>query len=156
MAIRSGIPIRLALAGLAAALAAAAQEPTPAQRAEVERAVLAVDAQVTRAGEARDAERLFAFMVDPEKTPIFQNGALVTREQVGRGLQAVTKVEYRWKERRVTVLSPSAAVLMSQGESLATLRDGTGIATPMAMTSVYVLTGGSWKILHAHQSSPSR
>jgi len=40
----------------------------------VEDAVLAVNAEMTRAGEAMDADRLFSYMLDTDKGSVIQNG----------------------------------------------------------------------------------
>ncbi|HTS62800.1 MAG TPA: nuclear transport factor 2 family protein [Candidatus Acidoferrales bacterium] len=126
----------------------------------IEKAVLAANDQVTRAAEARDLDRFFSFLIDTDKGSIIQNGVLsVTtgdaRARVEPGFRQPLKVAYRWKRQYVTVLSPAAAVLVSEGESEVTSANGT-FKAPFAQTAVWVLRDGSWKILHAHQSSPPR
>ena len=128
--------------------------------AAIEKAVLAANDQVTRAGEARDLDRLFSFIVDSDKGPIIQNGALSAttrdaRARVEPSFRQPIKVAYRWKQQYVTVLSPAAALLVSEGETEVTSANGT-FTVPFVQTAVWVLRDGSWKILHAHQSSPPR
>jgi uncharacterized protein (TIGR02246 family) len=125
----------------------------------VEEAVLAASAEMERAAEAVDAERLFTFMLDTDKGLVIQNGVfLATREealhQVKSNLRGISKIEYRWKRQHVTVLSTDVALLTAVGESIATTTEGRVFATPFAQTVVFVMREGHWKALHAHQSSP--
>jgi hypothetical protein len=124
----------------------------------IEKAVLAANDQVTRAAEARDLDGLFRFMVDTAKGSVVQNGILSlttqdARARVEPGFRQPVKVVYRWKQQHVTVLSPSIALLVSEGET-AILSANANYSAPFVQTTVWVLRDGEWKILHAHQSSP--
>ena len=137
------------------------RELSGAARAAIERAVLEANAGATRAGESRDVDALFGYMLDTDKGSVAQNGVILrTREearaQVRRGMQGIRSIEYRWRNQYVTVLSPSIALLVAEGETTATTDDGSTFTTPFAQTDVFVLTEGQWKILHAHRSSPPR
>lgn len=141
-----------------AGLVSARSRQAPGAR-EVEQTVLAASAEMTRAGEALDADALFALMLDTDKGSVIQNGVfMATREealrQVKSGFERVGKVQYRWRRQHVTVLSPQAALLTAEGESNVTIADGRVITTPFAQSVVFVLRDGEWKALHAHQSSP--
>jgi ketosteroid isomerase-like protein len=127
----------------------------------VEDAVLAVSAEMTKAGEAVDADRLFSYMLDTDKGSVVQNGiVMATRqealERVRSNLRGINRIEYRWKRQYVSVLSPEVAVLTSDGESTATTAAGDTFITPFAQTVVFVRRAGGWKAIHAHQSSPRR
>jgi uncharacterized protein (TIGR02246 family) len=134
------------------------------QRADtksVEDAILAVSAEMTKAGEALDADRLFSYMLETDKGSVIQNGVfLATRqealERVRNNLGGVSKIQYRWKRQYVTVLSPEVALLTAEGESTATTTAGDTFTAPFAQTVVFVLRAGTWKAIHAHQSSPRR
>jgi hypothetical protein len=121
--------------------------------------VLGVSDRMTEAGEAVDADRLFSFMLETDKGSVIQNGVvMVTRqealERVRSNLRGISRIQYRWKNRYVKVLSPEVAVLVAEGESTATTSAGDTFTTPFAQTVVFVLKAGSWKAIHAHQSSP--
>jgi uncharacterized protein (TIGR02246 family) len=125
----------------------------------VEDAVLAVSAEMTRAGEAMDADRLFSFMLDTDKGSIIQNGVvLLTRqealERVRGNLRGIRKIQYHWRRQYVTVLSPEVALLTSEGESVVNTTAGDTFTAPFAQTVVFVLRAGEWRAIHAHQSSP--
>jgi hypothetical protein len=77
-------------------------------------------------------------------------------ERVRRNLQNISRIQYRWRRQYVTVLSRDAAVLTSEGESTATTTTGDTFTTPFAQTVVFVRKAGTWKAIHAHQSSPQR
>ena len=126
----------------------------------VEKAVLAANAQATRAAEVRDLDRLFSFMLDTDKGSIVQNGALSLTPQEAKAklepvFRAPIQVAYRWKQQHVTVLSPSTVLLVSEGETVVTSASGS-TTVPFVQTTIWVLRDGQWKILHAHQSSPPR
>jgi uncharacterized protein (TIGR02246 family) len=128
-----------------------------------EDAILAVSAEMTKAGEAADADRLFSYMLDTDKGSVIQNGVFfATRqealEQVKNALSRASgsKIQYRWKRQFVTVLSPDAALLTAEGEAAVTTASGETFSRPLAQTIVFVLKDGKWKALHAHQSAPPR
>ena len=117
------------------------------------------NAEMERAAEAVDPERLFTFMLDTAKGSVIQNGMfLATREEalqrVKTNLRGISKMAYRWKRQHVTVLSADVALLTAEGESIATTTDSQVFTTPFAQTVVFVLREGHWKAIHAHQSSP--
>jgi uncharacterized protein (TIGR02246 family) len=148
-----GIP-GLVASGLAAAAGGADTK-------SIEEAVLAVSAEMTRAGEAVDADRLFGFMLDTDKVSVIQNGVVMTTrqealEQVRANLRGIAAVKYDWKRQYVTVLSPEVAVLAAEGQSTATTTAGQTFTTPFAQTVVFVLRDGAWRAIHAHQSAPRR
>ncbi len=127
----------------------------------IEEAVLAVSAEMTKAGEALDADRLFGYMLDTDKVSVIQNGVvMITRqealEQVRSNLRALAAVKYDWKRQYVTVLSPEVAVLAAEGQSTATTAAGQTFTAPFAQTVVFVLRDGAWRAIHAHQSAPRR
>jgi uncharacterized protein (TIGR02246 family) len=127
----------------------------------IEEAVLAVSAEMTKAGEAVDADRLFAYMLDTDKVSVIQNGVVMTTrqealEQVRSNLRGIAAVKYDWKRQYVTVLSPEVAVLAAEGQSTATTAAGQTFTTPFAQTVVFVLRDGAWRAIHAHQSAPRR
>jgi hypothetical protein len=87
-----GIP-GLVVGGFAASAAGADTK-------SIEEAVLAVSAEMTKAGEALDADRLFGYMLDTDKVSVIQNGvALTTRqktlEQIRSNLRKLAAIQYR-------------------------------------------------------------
>ncbi len=145
---------RMAVLTLAATALAQAQD-----RATIEKAVLEVSSQMTRAAENLDVDRLFSFMLPNDRGSIVQYGnVLQTREQAlertREGFRGLHSIEYRWKRRQVTVVSPTVALLVAEGEARATTEQGESFSRPFAQTLVFLLTDGQWKVLHAHQSAP--
>ncbi len=136
---------------------------TPAARSAIEKAVLEVNAQMTRAAESLDVERLFSFMLANDRGSIIQSGNLfLTREEalttVKRNFQGVAGIQYRWKSQLVTVISPTTALLVCNGESeVRTAQDPPAtFVRPFAQSVLFVLTDGKWKALHAHMSTVLR
>ena len=131
------------------------------ERAAIERSILEASAQMTQAGEARDIDKLFGFMLETDKGSVIQNGrVLLTREealeQTKKNMSGISRIEYRWKQQHVTVVSPTVALLVAEGESSVTTEQGQSFTAPFAQTVLFVLSDGRWKALHAHQSSPRR
>ena len=147
---------------LCAAACAAAFAQTR-DSAAIEKAVLEVNAQMTRAAEDLDIDRLFSFMLPNDRGSIIQSGnLLLTREEalatVKRSFQGVAAVKYHWKRQLVTVISPTTALLVGEGETeVRTAQDPQAAFTrPFAQTVVFVLTDGKWQALHAHMSTAPR
>jgi uncharacterized protein (TIGR02246 family) len=125
----------------------------------VEEAVLAVSAEMTRAGEAVDADRLFGHMLETDKGSVIQNGEiLATRqealERVRSNLRGIARIRYQWRRQYVTVLSPDVVLLAAEGDSVVDTAAGDTFTAPFAQTVVFVRRAGAWKAIHAHQSSP--
>ena len=134
---------------------------TAAERSDIEKSILALNAEMTRAAEARDIDRLFTFILPNDRGSIAQNGLLFAsrdeaRESVKRGFAAIQKVEYRWKRQMVTVLSPDTALLVADGETEAVFADGAAVVAPFAQTVLFIRRNNEWKVLHSHRSTPPR
>jgi hypothetical protein len=136
---------------------------TPSGRAAIEKAVLEVNAQMTSAAQDRDIDRLFSFMLANDRGSIVQSGRLLTTRgealaTVKRSFEGVAAIRYRWNRQLVTVISPTVALLVCDGESeIRTAQDPPAtIVTPFAQTVLFVLTDGKWKALHAHNSAIRR
>jgi uncharacterized protein (TIGR02246 family) len=128
----------------------------------IEKAVLEANARMIQAGNSLDADRFFAFILDSDKGPIIQDGQLFkTRaqalESVQVGFQQVAKIERTYDQIYVTVLSQDVALLSATGSYTATLSDGqTQMKGPFAVSLVWVLRDGQWKVLHGHYSTPNQ
>ncbi len=157
---RTAHVVVMMLAGvLLCAAPGVAGDQAPAARASVEAAVLAVNAEMERAAQAVDADRLFSFVLDTDKGSIIQNGALLATRELAldttrANLRGLVRIEYRWNRQFVTELAPGVALLTAEGTSTATTADGRTFAAPFAQTVVFVLKDGRWLVQHAHQSSP--
>ncbi len=150
----------LTIVGLLVSIPAAAGASTPqGDTKSVETAVLAVHDAMTRAGEAADADQLFSYMAETDRGSVVQNGVvLATRQEaldaVRSNLRGISKIQYTWGRRLVTVLSPEIAVLVAEGVATVTTAAGDGFSAPLAQSVVCVLKDGAWKAVHAHNSSP--
>jgi hypothetical protein len=132
-----------------------------AEQEAIEKSVLDTFARMTAAGESRDIDRLFSFMLETEKGSIVQNGAILRSRsealrQTKQNLSGIRSIAYRWKQQLVTVVAPTVALLIADGESSVTTEQGDSFTAPFVQSIVFVLADGHWKALHAHQSSPRR
>jgi len=159
---RTRIP-RIAIASALVIIAAVAFSQTQPGRsskpAEVEKAVLARQAEIQKAAESLDADKVFSFVLENDAGPLAQNGKLfLTRsealESTRRGFETLQKVSYEFDEQHVRLLTPTVALTTGQGSSSATLADGRTVTTHFAQSVIFVLTNGEWKVFHAHRSFP--
>jgi len=125
---------------------------------EVQKAVLARLAEIQSAAENLDPDKVFSFVMENDAGALAQNGRLfLTRqealESTKRGFQRLQKIEYRFDQQHVTLLSPTIALATGEGSSTATAEDGGTMSTRFAQSVVFVLTNGEWKVFHAHRSS---
>ena len=131
------------------------------QQKAIEKAVLQVHAQMMQADKDRDTDKFFAPILDSDKGPILQDGTLFkTRQEaldmVRAGYAQTVKMERTYDQTYVTVLSPQTAILAATGTSSATLTDGRVVGAPFAVSMVFVLRDGQWKVAQGHFSSPNQ
>jgi len=124
------------------------------------KAVLAANAQLTDAANRLDTDAFFTGIVDSDETRIIQDGKLFkTRAEamaaVRQGSQDVAKIERRFEDPHVAVLAPDAALLTATGVNAVTLNDGRTFGGPFAVSLVFVLRDGEWKLFHGHYSLPN-
>ena len=73
-------------------------------------------------------------------------------ESVKRGLQGIATIDRRMENPQVTVIAPDVALLVANGSVAATLADGRAMNSRFAVSLVFVLRDGRWKVLHGHYS----
>jgi hypothetical protein len=123
-------------------------------------AVLAANAALTDASNRLDTDAFFAGIVDSDETRIIQDGKLFkTRAEamavVRQGSQAIAKLERRLDDPHVTVLAPGVALLTAEGTTALTRQDGRSFTGPFAVSLIFVLRDGQWKLFHGHYSLPN-
>ncbi len=125
----------------------------------VVQAVLNANARLTKDANRLDTDAFFAGIVDSDETRIIQDGTLFkTRAEamaaVRSGSQGVAKLERSFNDPHVTVLAPGVALLTADGTTAATMQDGRTIDRRFAVSLVFVLRDGQWKLFHGHYSLP--
>lgn len=131
-------------------------KPVPS---DVEKAVLARLTEIQSAAQALEPYSVFSFVMENDKGALVQNGKLfLTRkealESTKQGFQGLRKVDYRFDQQHVALLSPTVALVTGEGSSSGTTEDGRTFTTRFAQSVVFVLTNGEWKVFHAHRSFP--
>jgi ketosteroid isomerase-like protein len=128
----------------------------------IRKAVLETNAKMTQAANDLDVDKFFSYILDTDKGLIIQNGTifksrLEAMEAVKRGFAGLSKIDRRFDNPQVTVVSPEAALLVADGTVSATLTDGRAIdAGRFAVSVVFVKKDGQWKVLHGHYSMPPK
>jgi ketosteroid isomerase-like protein len=149
-----------ALVVLAAVSVSRGQAGKTSTAPDVQKAVLARMAEIQQAAQALDADKVFSFVLENDAGALAQNGKLLlTRkealESTKQGLQRLQRVEYRFDQQHVTLLSPTIALAVGEGSSSATTDNGRAVDTRFVQSVVLVLTNGEWKVFHSHRSFPS-
>ena len=126
-------------------------------REAIERAVLEAHQRMNETG--TDVDKFFADILDFDNGMIIQNGQLFkTRQEayasVKEGFNGVAKVQREYDQTYVTVLSPQYALLTGTGVTKVELTDGRSFSNRFAVSIVYQLKDGQWKLLHGHHSTP--
>jgi ketosteroid isomerase-like protein len=149
------------LAAFTCAVPARAIEPAVAtDNIAVVQAVLAANDRLNAAASRLDTDAFFAGIVDSDETRIIQDGMLfATRAEamaaLRAGSQGVAKIDRRFENSHVAVLAPDAALLTAEGTTDVTLDDGGNFAVQFAVSLIFVLRDGEWKLLHGHYSLPN-
>jgi len=131
------------------------------QNTTIEKAILKVHSDMMKAGENQDANALFSHVLDQCKGVIVQNGRIMMTRQEAldatrQGLQGLKDISYKYKQKHITVISPTVALWVADGTTSATIiDDGREINVPFAETIIFVLRDGQWKVLHSHRSIPN-
>jgi ketosteroid isomerase-like protein len=158
------VPLCIVAAGLLATVRLPADSkpgaPDPAAAA-IEKAVLETNAKMTAAANSLNADAFFEYILDSAKGVIIQNGNLFKTRQdafeaVRRGFLSIAKLERQIDNPQVTVVSPELALLTGEGTTHVSFADGREITTHFAVSLIFQLKDGQWKVLHGHYSTPLR
>jgi uncharacterized protein (TIGR02246 family) len=155
--------VAIAAVSMATALVFAQLKPTATDTSEqaIRNAVLETNDRMAKAANSLDIEGFFSYILDTDKGSIVQNGTVFksrqeAKEAVKQGMMGVTKIDRRFLNPQVTVISPEVALLTSEGTVAATLTDGRTMDGRFAVSLVFVRKEGQWKLLHGHYSAPVR
>ena len=151
--------VAAALLIIAAATVSQGESGKNATSSDIQKAVLARLAEIQNAAQALDPDKVFSFVLENDAGALAQNGKLfLTRKEAldstKQGFQGLQKVDYRFAQQHVTLLSPTVALATGEGSTSATMDDGRTFTTRFAQSVVLVLTNGEWKVFHAHRSFP--
>lgn len=132
---------------------------TEEQIAAIKKAVLEKHAEIIKAAEKLDADKFYESILDAGKGTIIQNGRIMSRREsldiTKEGFEGLEKLKYEFNWQNINVLSPDIAILTAQGRTTATVDTGETFSVDFAVTSVFVLKNGQWKIAHGHHSIPN-
>ncbi len=164
MKMRSLVSIpAIAAISMATALVFAQQKPATTDSSDqaIRKAVLETNDRMVKAANSLDVEGFFSHILDTDKGSIVQNGTVFksrreAMETVRQGFMGVAKVDRRFLDPQVTVISPEVALLTSEGTVAATLTDGRTLDSRFAVSLIFVRREGEWKLLHGHYSMPVR
>lgn len=156
MKFRSPVIIALFIFGAARCFGG---DVTADRSAEIKAQVVAAYDQSIAAAEALDLDSLFGALGNNDNGALIANGRMfLSRTEVidstRTNFQGIRALKYEVGPRRVTVLSPTAALLVTNGTLNGETVDGARFTRSFAHTVVYVRENGRWLVLHTHQSNP--
>ena len=129
------------------------------QTAAIQRTVLKSHQEMIKAMEKLNVEKFFESIIESGNGTIVQDGNVMTRKEsldrTKKGFEGVTKLKYEFSQKIVKVLSPETAIFIGKGKSTVTIDTGEIFNTNFAVSSVFVLKDGEWKIIHGHHSIPN-
>ena len=129
------------------------------QTAVIKAVVLEKHGEITQAAEELDADKFFEFIIDSGMGTIIQDGKVLTYQEAldstRKGFERIVELRYEFSQKNVNVLSPDIAVLTAQGKATTKIDTGEIFNVDFAVTSIFVLKDGQWKIVHGHHSIPN-
>ena len=131
---------------------------TEEQIKEIQEAVLKSHLEIIKDAESLDADKFYESILDGGKATIVQDGIIMSRkeslEMTKMGFEGLKKLKYEFSKEAVKVLSPETAIYTGQGKAMFTFYSDETVDRDFAVTSVFVLKDGRWKIIHGHHSTP--
>ena len=125
----------------------------------IEEVVIAKNAEVTSYAEQLNPEKLYDMIIEGGTGTIIQDGKVLTRQEAldstKRAYEGISSQKIEFTQQNVKVLSPEIAVFTGMGKSVVTTNTGETFTRNFAVTSVFVLKDGEWKIIHGHHSRPN-
>jgi ketosteroid isomerase-like protein len=128
------------------------------EAAEVGNAILDKTTQWAEANRRRDAVGVLDMFIDSEELRHAENGVVFSSYEalakfVEDWYEATEEMDLVWEQRAVVPLSADAATLTGVFRYEARQKSGEVLAGRNVFTGVFVRRGGSWKLVHAHESS---
>ena len=123
-------------------------------------AVMAQASKLNAAAEAADLVATFGDALDTDNGMYAADGGLVwtkndTMAVLAPYFESIVRQELDYSREEVIVLSASSALYVAEGSYRGYDADGQLVAeSPQAITMVFVLDGGNWRVAHLHQSFP--
>ncbi len=141
----------------------ASQLPASPKKTDTEaitQAVLAVHREMNRAESQLDVDLMFDHIVGTDSGSIIQDGRLFPSRDIAfsvvkQGFRQIGALKRSFESPRVTVLSATSALLVTQGHVRTVLNDGRVFESPFALSALYVVQDGYWQMLHGHYSAPN-
>ncbi len=138
----------------------AAEPAIPSSDALKAEVIAAYDASVA-AAESLNLDALDQALAENNDGALIVNGRLLlSRPEVvefTRGnFSRIAALKYAVGPRRLTLLSPTSALLVTNGTVSVETTDGRSFTRTFAHTIVYVRIDGKWRVWHSHQSNPPR
>lgn len=138
---------------------AAVSAPSEASITAAETAVLAAHEAVVAAIESLEFGRLAGLLISTDRGALVADGRITLRnddlvETLRREFASLSQVHHTFSRRHVSILSPTTALIVTEGTVTAHASDGSTFTRPFAQTLVFMKAGDTWKLAHLHASAP--
>ena len=136
------------------------RQMTDAERAEIEKIIIAKHREMSELSSQLDAEKVWDFFIENNHGIYAIEGALTLTydEAVNSGRESYNSLEWMktdMQQEYAAVLSPESALFTGTGTVSGKIKSGDSFSVPFAITVVYVLRNGEWKAVHMHESTPN-
>jgi len=125
----------------------------------IQKAVLKSHKEMIKSIEKLEVDKFFESILDSGKGAIVQDGNVMTRKEsldsTKKRFEGVTNLKYEFIQETVKVLSVETAIFIGKGKATFTINTGEILNSNFAVSSVFVLKDGKWKIIHGHNSTPN-
>ncbi len=133
---------------------------TDEQTVAIQEAVLKTHMEMIKAMEKVEVEKFHEFIIESGEGTLITDGTLTTRQKSLKRMMkssgGTEKIKYEFSKKIVNVISPDTAILICKGKSTVNRYSGEVFVDEFAISSVFVLKQGKWKIVQGHYSRPNQ
>lgn len=133
--------------------------PSPDSITAMENGVLAAHDAVIAAIEALEFGKLASMLVRTDRGALVADGRITLGndemiETLRREFAPLSRVHHTFNRRHVSLLSPTTALVVTEGTVTAHTEDGATVTRLFAQTLVFMKVDDTWKLAHLHSSAP--
>ena len=135
------------------------QELTSSQKAKITSEISALFEENVKSNESLDVSGLTESVSDALSAGFINQGVYYQSFEdlmkvVNNNMRGIKSQKTDISNKKITILSDSAALLTASGNYSVALEDGRTLTGGFTWTFVYSKVDGKWKVIHSHMSNP--
>jgi len=135
------------------------QELTSSQKAKITSEISTLFEKNIKSNESLDVSGLTESISDTLSAGFISQGVYYQSfedlmKAVNNSMRGIKSQKTNISNKKITILSDSAALLTASGNYSVALEDGRTLTGWFAWTFVYSKVDGKWKVIHSHMSNP--